>query len=454
MKRRFLAGITVLLTFLLTAVLLSGCQSPLPGGVDTLLRPPRLTNDQNGLYNALTSYLSGREMHLVYPQKGDYLSAFIRYDLDGDGDDEALVFYQLSASSAASPVNMAFLDMRYGQWRVTSEFKLDGSGIEDVSFPAENGRTLAAIGLAYAGESGSSLLQVFSAEGGNLELLFSRSYQAKYVGDLTGNEDSELLLIYPQENSEGVQSMNAGLFSFDGETYSLMAECAVNPDMTRYQQVTAAPGAPSGEANRSIVYLDGYRGNVMITEELLFRSEEGKITVRNMTWSEDGSVDYPERYGLSSMDIDRDGRIESPGQTLFPGYDVEDEEVLYQTTWYRHIGSGYIPINTGYVGSQLGYMFLFPESWDGKVTAYRGSYNNEVTFSVYEKGVLPEDTAILSIRAVSAAGWGNGKARSKFPEYEYLTARGQVVFLARVIDSESEYALGIDEIRERFIDLG
>ena len=68
MKRRFLAGITVLLTFLLTAVLLSGCQSPLPGGVDTLLRPPRLTNDQNGLYNALTSYLSGREMHLVYPQ--------------------------------------------------------------------------------------------------------------------------------------------------------------------------------------------------------------------------------------------------------------------------------------------------------------------------------------------------------------------------------------------------
>ena len=451
MKRRFLAGLTAGLT----ALFLSGCQSSrLISGVDTLLRPPRLTDDQNGIYNALTSYLSEKELHLVYPQKGDDLSAFIRYDLDGDGGDEAIVFYQLSASSAASPVNMAFLDMRHGQWMVTSEFKLDGSGIEDVSFPEENGRTLAAIGLSYAGELGSSLLQVFSAEGGNLELLFSRSYQAKYVGDLTGNEDSELMLIYPQENSEGVQSMNAGLFSFDGEVFSLTAECAVNPDITRYQQVTSAPGASSGEASCSIVYLDGYRGNVMITEELLFRSEEEKITIRNMTWSEDGSADYPERYGLSSMDIDRDGRIEIPGQTLFPGYDVEDEEVLYQTTWYRHIGSVYIPIDTGYVGSQLGYMFLFPESWNGKVTAYRGSYNNEVTFSVYEKGVLPEDTAILSIRAVSAAGWGNGKARSKFPEYEYLTARGQVVFLARVIDSESEYALGIDEIRERFIDLG
>ncbi len=453
MKRR--GWISCAAAAVITAAALTGCGSPqFISGVDTLLRPPRLTDDQNDIYNALTSSLSGKEMHLVYPQKGDYLSAFIRYDLDCDGSEEALVFYQLSASLAASPVSMAMLDFRDGRWAVVSDVQLDGSGVEDVSFLSVENEPLAAVGLSYGGDSGSSFLQLFSCEGDTLTRLFSRSYQAKAIGDMTGDGNSDLLLIYSQEDSEGVQSVNAGLFVYQKsqeEPFTLSGSCTVNPEITRYQQIAQSPFIGKSDVYKTRLYLDGYRGNVMITEELLLTTENDTTQVQNITWNElDGGVDYPERMSLVSMDIDGDGRMEIPGQVPLPGYTAESSEILYQTTWYRHIGSRYLPIYTGYVGAQLGYMFRFPDKWEGKITAYRGSSNQEVTFSVYQEGVPLEDTAVLSIRAVSAASWRSGKNIS---DYEYLMSRGQVVFLVRILDRESKYALTMDDIRENFIDL-
>ena len=61
-----------------------------------------------------------------------------------------------------------------------------------------------AVGLSYAGESGSSLLQVFRLYGKELRLVFSRTYLAKTIGDLTGDGKNEFLLVYPHESSEGV----------------------------------------------------------------------------------------------------------------------------------------------------------------------------------------------------------------------------------------------------------
>ena len=157
--------------------------------------PPRLTDDQNDIYDALTSYLSGKKMHLVYPQKGEYLSAFIQRDLDGDQLDEAVVFYQLSASTSAAPINMAIMGHQDGKWTVVSDIQLDGSGVEDFTVVEGNGKTMMAVGLSYAGESGSSLLQIFRLDGQELQLVFSRTYLAKTICDLTGDGENELLLV-------------------------------------------------------------------------------------------------------------------------------------------------------------------------------------------------------------------------------------------------------------------
>ena len=232
MKKRLLKWLCVLMAMMLTSCSATNVIT----SVDALLRPPRLTDDQNDIYDALTSYLSGKEMHLVYPQKGEYLSAFIQQDLDGDGLDEAAVFYQLTASTSSAPINMAIMDRQSGKWMVVSDVQMDGSGVEDFNIMEGGSKPLIAVGLTYAGESGNSLMQIFGLYGKELRLIFSRTYLAKTICDLTGDGKDEFLLVYPNEDSEGVQSVQAGLFIADDsqeEAFIQAARCPINPKIVR-----------------------------------------------------------------------------------------------------------------------------------------------------------------------------------------------------------------------------
>ena len=73
-------------------VFFSGCGYS--GGVDSLLSPPRLNSEQNEVWLAMTKALQTEEIRLVYPQKGEYRSAFVMANIDEDASNEALVFYR------------------------------------------------------------------------------------------------------------------------------------------------------------------------------------------------------------------------------------------------------------------------------------------------------------------------------------------------------------------------
>ena len=146
MNRQRLRRLGSFLTAAAFSLTLTGCSIPrVIGSVDTLLTPPRLTDDQNDIYDALSAHLSGDSMHLVYPQKGENLSAFIFCNLDADPSDEAVVFYQQTTSStAAAPISMAVLDLVTGSWQVVSETELEGSAVEDVTLLSADGAQLLA----------------------------------------------------------------------------------------------------------------------------------------------------------------------------------------------------------------------------------------------------------------------------------------------------------------------
>ena len=98
------------ITLLLSALfMLSGCS--LNAGVDTLLTPPKLSTQQEHIYKALTDY-AGTNISLKYPKSGDYLSAFIIADVDGDSENEAVVFYRKNSlnNTDDSSLRMNILD--------------------------------------------------------------------------------------------------------------------------------------------------------------------------------------------------------------------------------------------------------------------------------------------------------------------------------------------------------
>ena len=82
-------------------LLLTGCSIPMPEEtvqVEELLRAPRLAGDYGALQTALNDWL-GESAQLKYPLQGDLLSPFVLQDFDGDGEQDAAVFYTTALTS-------------------------------------------------------------------------------------------------------------------------------------------------------------------------------------------------------------------------------------------------------------------------------------------------------------------------------------------------------------------
>ena len=58
--------------------------------VENLLKPPKLSEEQEQIYQALIAS-EGSKISLKYPRTGNYLSAFIVENIDNEPSNEAIV---------------------------------------------------------------------------------------------------------------------------------------------------------------------------------------------------------------------------------------------------------------------------------------------------------------------------------------------------------------------------
>ena len=108
---------------LLAAFMLSGCSS---ASVDTLLAPPKLSEEQSAVYDALVKSV-GDDIRLQFPKSGDYRSAFVFADIDDEPENEAVVFYEKTGEvQSGANIRINIIDRRDGKW--TSVYDHAGGG--------------------------------------------------------------------------------------------------------------------------------------------------------------------------------------------------------------------------------------------------------------------------------------------------------------------------------------
>jgi len=120
-----------MLVMFICALLLSSC-SHMEFNAENLMIPPTLTAEQNKIRDALFDALGTSNVKFKYPKSGKYRSAFVLYDMDGDGKDEAMVFYDPQLGDSNVRVNI--LNQTDTGWVSTYDIGGKGSNIESIDF--------------------------------------------------------------------------------------------------------------------------------------------------------------------------------------------------------------------------------------------------------------------------------------------------------------------------------
>ena len=163
-------------------LLLTGCSIPMQEEtvqVEELLRAPRLAGDYGALQTALNDWL-GESAQLKYPLQSDLLSPFVLQDFDGDGEQDAAVFY---TTALTSNVCVAFLRKNSGgAWQVSQTVEGLADSVDNVRLAQLQAGGTAQLVVGYAASQDDHYLAVYSYENGEVSAILEQAYEQYLVG--------------------------------------------------------------------------------------------------------------------------------------------------------------------------------------------------------------------------------------------------------------------------------
>lgn len=418
-----------LLASLMLTITLTGCA--FGSSIVNLMTPPKLSVEQEQIYSALTD-AAGSSISLKYPRSGKYLSAFIVEDIDSDGGNEAIVFYERTGlTMEENTLRMNVLDQDGDKWRSVSDDPVEGAEIEKVMISklGSNNRVNIIIGSSLINRSEKNVtIYNYVPEEGRLSPNFSSSCSFIDVTDLDSDGQNEFLLLAGSAMGAPAAAEVYKL-NEDGIYHKYSERLSGNFtefDSLRYGDI--------GGGRRGL-YIDALSGTGAIQTDVIYMDNTG---LNKVFETPEDSLVTVRPAGCSSSDIDDDGILEIPVQVIAPGYeDVSESEQMKLTNWnYISSDDRLERKYTSYYSVKEGYIFVFPQRWRNKVTVKRDNVNGgEIVFCEYSNGqagrelmriYCAEDTASREDRL------SNG--------YMLLKTRGENSYLAYIPSSSDNSA--------------
>lgn len=361
------------------AVLLTGCT--FGTSIDNLLAPPKQGIEQEQIYSALTE-ATGSGIRLKYPRSGKYLSAFIIEDIDGDSNDEAVVFYErngLGIDERTLRINV--LDQDDGKWRSVCDTAAAGSEIEKVMISrlGSNDRVNLIVGSSLINRSEKDVtIYNYDSETESIVPTFRKSYSFIDITDLDGDNTSDFLVLSGAVN--GAKAA-AEVYKLDESGKYHQYLCELSSSFTEYDSLSYGR-LPDG---RTGLYIDAASGTGSIQTDVIAMDDSG---LKKVFDASEISYSTIRPSGCSSRDIDGDGELEIPVQFIASGYeDVPEVEQLRLTEWMRISNDGSLERKfLSYYSIGEGYVFVFPAKWHDRVTVKRDAINDEIVFCAYSDG--------------------------------------------------------------------
>lgn len=378
--------------------LLSGC-TMFDSSLESLLHPPKLTETQTAVYNALI-LSTGDQIELVYPAEGEYRSAFVLYDLDDEETEEAIVFYREKklSENGESGLRMNFLDQKAGVWTSVTDRPVVGTKIESVNFYSFDGTVSVGVACSVAAQAEKSL-SLLKYSGEQAEEQFKTSYSFLESADLDSDGFDELFYV-SYDSVMGYSHARVLGMAEGGTVPEVLSTVPLYPDVLSVQRLTRQ----KVDDNENLLFIDYSKGDNAYGTQILLSYRNNLTQVLSDGISRRANSSTPM---LFSTDIDGDGRIEAPATTAFIGYENRSvPEQMYSVEWYGADTENNNMVQkkyTTYVSAGGEYVFYVPVRWQGLVTVEKSG--STVSFVKYDSGSLVLLSICVSDKAPEGSGW-------------------------------------------------
>lgn len=309
------------------AALLCGCNMK---SVDDLYCLPKRSESYTNFQNEIDRVMGGMEYSA--PLSGENLQTVQMADLDGDGQDEYLLF---AKGSAERPLHIFIFARQANEFHLLDRIDSTGSNFQQVEYVQIDGQ--GGVEIVIGRQLSDQLvraLSVYSLRNGQMEELLKTTYTKFVCPDMDSDGNRELLLLHP--GATDADSGVAQLYDMQNGLLERLAQTNMSMPAENIKRIMVSKlyeGIPA-------VYVASDDGNAgMITD--VYALISGQFT--NVTFSNESgtSVQTLRSYYVYAEDFDADGVLELPNliNVKLPENGVQQQS-QYVIRWYNMCADG------------------------------------------------------------------------------------------------------------------
>lgn len=437
------AALTVLL------IVLAGCTFAPP---EDLYAVPKAAEDYEKLQVQIDKVLSA-DAEYAGPLQGSNTQPVQLMDLDGDGIQEAVVFFRTTATDNTPPLKIyIYHQTDDGDYQVQTVISGDGTAINSISYVDLDG---------YQGAGGESdkelvvswrlsdkiyrLMAYSIREGEASVILPAVSYTDYALMDMDRDNQQEIVVLslntveglgqadyYDYRDGQMVLRSSAPM---SAAITSLISDSRPRPDYIR-----------SGDLQVPALFVTSNLTSGVITDIFAWRDDKlVNITLNPVTGMSDGT--FRLNNSIAIRDIDGDGFLEVPRPIAFPPLGpTGSTENFWSVQWvqYDFQGASTVVSNTYYNGED-GWYLVLPDSWLGKIALARqdstSSGERGVLFYPYSETGVQNPGPFLAIYKLTGP---NKTARAHIGNRFILLEQDEAIYAAEFLEG-SGWDCGVDE---------
>lgn len=434
MKLKRICAIFLILSFVFS---LCGC-SFRDATDDSLLKPPRPIGEMYDIQQALESAVT-EKYTLKFPTSGDYRSAILQQDINGDGIYEAVAFYSTVADNAVT-MHINFIIKTDGEWRSVADFRCVATGVETVDFKDMNGDGTeeVLVGWSVYGTVDKAL-GVYSFADRKFTQRAMENYTHYLCEDIDGDGNMELFVSHLDSKNE---SARAKLIRLTESGILELGNCMLDNTATSYYK----PVIGKLTNGNTAIYFDAVKGSGLITEVLEIKAS---VMTNALTPIDSAPISTYRSSSVEIRDLNGDGVYGIPMPILLTQFPGAESENIYLTEWYT-VGDNKLEHALSAIMNYVdGYYITVPNKWKDKITVTRDTPNRIRTIMAIDEKTGNSSDVLVKVQTV-LIDQKLEEGTVKLENATEIARKDDYCYMVFVGESKSKSAVTLDEFKNLF----